>query len=204
MFAGSALTLGTRWQIQLLRLFDEAAVIAAGIVNTQFSSPRALPDVNTTQPTPVLGESVIQLTNVTLVQIFLDGDRSSVSLGEGIIVAVINNSTVQVEFDFDIEQLRWPHVKSRGHATVTATECLVSAEVSLQVASEGLVEMAIGNSQVVLGHLDIKITETDAAWLFEVLATIFKGTIKDRVSDTLRSALQVDLPMKANDVGCLD
>lgn len=143
---------------------------------------------------------MIVLTNVTLQRVFLDGQQSSVTLGDGLIHSVIDNSTVQVEFDFYLEQIRWPHVKSHGHAIVTAAECLVTAEVALRISSEGLVEMSVGEAEVVLGELDIQISETDAAWLYDVLANIFKGNIKDRVADAVRSAIQQNLPAKANEI----
>ncbi|KAI9029377.1 hypothetical protein DFJ74DRAFT_641560 [Hyaloraphidium curvatum] len=182
------------------KLFDDAAIIAVGIVNEQFSSPRSLPDVNTTQPTPVLGDSSIVLTNVTLTRVVLDTGRTSVALGDGDIAAMVDNSTVEVEFNFELEQLRWPHVKSHGHALVVASECLVSAHVTLDVTPEGLVRMSVGDSEVVMGSLDIKISESGAAWLYEVLANIFKGNIKGRVAEAVRNAIQVDLPARANEI----
>jgi hypothetical protein len=136
-----------------------------------------------------------QLTSQRLLQedvIVTVNDLSGQEKGEALVLEVVHISAQLKHLQWKLKQNYFPHMKGEGTADASASEASIRLGFSVkkrEVPSEegppGLEPVVVLSSKhVSIGRIDLKVENCPMAWLYTLLAALFREPIREYIGTT--------------------
>jgi len=91
------------------------------------------------------------------------------------------------KFTWHYDKLSFPKISSGGSADCKIEDVSIMMEVKVRVGGSGP-QLNVTNCKVVIGNLDIKLSDTKLKHLYGLLIGLFRGQVKQMLEQTLTNA----------------
>lgn len=154
-----------------------------------------LPPVQLDTPVPAVGNIHLSLNQTRIFGIETDPRKVLVTVGNGLIAMNFTGFNISMS-----SKWRWTKgvLHSHGMVNVTAVDGSVMALCTLSADKLGRPLLGIRNVTLILGDLDVKISESRWTWLYSLIKNVFKDQLIGAVQSEVPKQIATTLPNELN------
>ncbi len=165
------------------RLFEYVGELAIDVVHHHMTSAH-LGNLTTTVSAPVLGDVDITLSDIYLRHLDTTNTTAHVSpQPNGSMLLDMQGITVHVETPLSFRRRAWPHISGHGTAYINAHGggVVLVGTVKNDGAGRPCVQLVPNTSRVHFEDVDVRIGETKAAFLFNIVLLVAHQYVEARI-----------------------